>query len=57
MRGSVSEEFRELCHARRIAVFDRVSYNVLQGVSESCLVEPTVYVNEATEVGGCVQVV
>ena len=51
VRGSVSEEFREMCHARRIAVFDRVPYKVLQGMSESCLVEPTIYVNEATEVG------
>ena len=51
VRGSVSEEFRELCYARRIAVFDRVPYKVLQGVSESCLMEPTIYVNEATEVG------
>ena len=51
MRGSVSGEFKELCYTRRIVVFDRVPYKVLQGMAESCLKEPTVYISEATEVG------
>ena len=41
-----------MCYARGIVVFDRVPYKVVQGVAESCLREPTVYVSEATQVGG-----
>ena len=53
MHGSVSGEVREMCYARRIVVLDRVPYKVVQGVAESCLREPTVYVSEATQVGRC----
>lgn len=53
MHGSVNEEFREMCYARRIVLFDLVPYKVVLGVAESCLREPAVYVSEATQVGMC----